>query len=463
MFESSWIETALGTEPPKCRFAHFNRIISDSRKIQPGDCFIAIVGEKMDGHDYVIQALGKGASGVIVHKTVPHLDEHLQSANIYTVNDTLEAYRKLGASWRAKFDIPVIGITGSVGKTTSKEILTSLLQGSLNSVLKTIGSQNGFVGIPMTLLDLRVNHKAAIIEIGIDEIGAMLPHMELVRPTACLLTAIGPEHLEKLKDVETVAKEELISLQWTHDHNGVISVNLDDPYISPHVKSWKKENVTTFSLTESTADYFGEWSESTQTITITDNKGEKTKVKTPLPGIHNARNFLGAFALAKSLGQNTEKLIDGFIHHFENAEGRSRWEHVDQLGIDVLCDYYNASPVSVGAALDVLKSHTAKGKKWVALADMLELGTDELKFHRDLSKKIVGAFSNVLLFGNRMKSLHEELKHLKFSGENLHFETIEELTTHLKKNIHSGDICLIKGSRSMKMERVWKALHESKS
>lgn len=452
----------LGIQPPKRRFAHFNRIVSDSRKVQPGDCFIALIGEKMDGHDYVIQALTKGASAVIVHKPVAHLDEHIESANIYNVTDTLDAYRRLGASWRAKFNIPVIAVTGSVGKTTSKEILTSCLQGALHTVLKTIGSQNGFVGIPMTLLELRESHRGAIIEIGIDDIGAMLPHMELVRPTACLLTAIGPEHLEKLKDVATVAKEELISLNWTHDQGGVIAINLDDAYIAPHANKWKKELTVTFSLSES-ADFLGSWNESTQTLTVKEKKGKSVTIKTPLPGIHNARNLLGAYALARKLELESEKLIDGFTHHFENAEGRSRWEHVKALGIDVLCDYYNASPVSVAAALEVLSTQSSKGKKWVILADMLELGPDELKFHQGLAPKILGNFSNVLLFGHRMKSLHEELKHLGFKGENLHFESIDELTSHLKQSVRAGDLCLIKGSRSMKMERVWKALHETQS
>ena len=460
MFESTWIETALEVKLSQRRFSHFNRIISDSRKVQPGDLFIALVGEKMDGHDYALQALSKGASGIIVHKEIPGAAE---SANVYLVKDTLEAYRKLAASWRAKFKIPVIAVTGSVGKTTSKEILTSFLQGAVHSVLKTEGSQNGFVGIPMTLLELRDNHKAAVIEIGIDDKGAMLPHMELVRPTACLLTAIGPEHLEKLIDVKTVAEEEIISLKWTHDHAGVIAVNMDDPEISPTFQRWKKQSIASFSLDSKNTDFSGSFDESNQTITIHEAGQKSHTVTTPLPGIHNARNLLGAFAIARKCGMNADAMIDGFRTHFEGAEGRSRWAKVDSLGIDVLCDYYNASPVSVAAALDVLKAHKSKGKKWVVLADMLELGPNELEFHKGLAPKIIdGKFDHVLLFGNRMKSLNEELKKLSFKGEHHHFESIEALNESLLKSIQSKDCCLIKGSRSMKMERVWKALHESK-
>lgn len=463
VFSSTWVAKTLGLlEAPHTFLAlDFTRIISDSRKVQPGDLFIALVGEKMDGHDYVTKALDQGATGVIVHQDIPGLEKYDGKANIYLVADTLKAYRALGHAWRKNFDIPVIAITGSVGKTTTKELITGMLKGANPSVLKTEGSQNGFVGIPMTLLELRDTHTAAVIEIGIDDIGAMKPHMELVEPTACLLTAIGPEHLEKLKDIATVTREEMISLEWTVRQGGKIAINEDDTEIHHAAAKLKGPGTFRFSLKSRDADFYGVYDSEKQTLEVTEKNGSQTLLELPLPGAHNAANALGAFAMARALGMGSRNLAIGLATQFKAADGRSRWVDLSHGRNWILCDYYNANPASVAAAIEVLVQRKSNGKRWVCLGDMLELGPGELDFHRALAPLLEKhSIHHVLLFGPRQKALAETLQSKGFKGQFAHFENIDQLSNALIHGLKPGDTCLIKGSRSMKMERVWKTLHE---
>jgi UDP-N-acetylmuramoyl-tripeptide--D-alanyl-D-alanine ligase len=210
----SFVAHALGlTLPGVLSTQAFSSVASDSRKIQPGCLFVALRGEKFDGHDFILQAIEGGARGVICRRDFARPAG--SAAKFFPVEDTLAAYRRLAGAWRREYPIPVVAVAGSVGKTTTKELLTAILRGKWDDVLKTQGSQNGFVGIPLTLLELTPPHGAAVIEVGIDETGAMEKHIQLVQPSVAVLTAIGPEHLEKLHDIPTVAREEGLALSHT--------------------------------------------------------------------------------------------------------------------------------------------------------------------------------------------------------------------------------------------------------
>ncbi|MEK6579215.1 MAG: Mur ligase family protein, partial [Bdellovibrionota bacterium] len=210
---------------------HFSLVTTDSRKIQRGCLFVALKGDRFDGHAFIDSAIRSGAAGILVKKgtKIPKSGPPIE---IFEVDDTLEAYRALAGAWRREFDIPVVVVAGSVGKTTTKELLTSLLRAKWPNVLKTEASQNGFIGVAMTLLELRPEHDAAVIEVGIDEPGAMEKHIPLICANAVVLTAIGPEHLEKLIDIETVAKEECKAFELIAKTGGTVFVNLDDPWIT---------------------------------------------------------------------------------------------------------------------------------------------------------------------------------------------------------------------------------------
>lgn len=375
----------------------------------------------------------------------------------FEVPETVAAFRQLGAAWRREFSIPLVLVAGAVGKTTTKEILSAILQGKWKSVLKTQGSQNGFVGIPMTLLELKESHDAAVIEVGIDEIGAMEQHLPLVEATVAVLTAIGPEHLEKLKDIPTVAREEGFALQYVADQGGLIAVNLDDEWIKPHAALPRGSKIR-YSLSGAPdADLRGELSASLDAIAVTGRGFQGARFELPMPGRHNAQNALAAIAIAVGLGL-TEQEIRAGLAGFKAPEGRSQVRALAD-GTPVLCDYYNANPTSTEAALELLTQMASSGKRrWACLADMLELGPDELSFHRGLASKIRSlGVERVLLFGPRMKSLAQEL-----GGTAEHFETHAALASRLASELRSGDVVLIKGSRGMKMEEVWKLLESRK-
>jgi UDP-N-acetylmuramoyl-tripeptide--D-alanyl-D-alanine ligase len=462
-----FVARALGLTLPPALLASsiecFTSVTTDSRKVQPGCLFVALKGENFDGHTFVNKAIHQGARGIVCQRGSAVGEP--QSALVYTVDDTLNAFRKMAAAWRREFSIPFIAVAGAVGKTTTKELLTAILSGKFTHVLKTQGSQNGFVGIPMTLFDLRPEHEAAVIEVGIDEIGAMKQHMELVAATAAVLTTIGPEHLEKLRDVPTVAQEEGIALTFVAHSGGLVAINLDDPWIKPHAKTIRSGTKLTYGMDDAEAQIKGTYDSQAGTLRVQNTlKNEKTNETTtyplPIAGLHNARNALAAIAIATGLGLTSSEITAG-LKKFKNPDGRSEVREVGKSNrkIRVVCDYYNANPTSTEAGLDLLDLVAKKSKRFACLADMLELGTDEEKFHRNLSGPILKhSVEHVFLYGTRMKALQDELKKKNFNKDFRHFSDHDEMFKALTEKVQSGDTVLIKGSHSMKMEKVWESL-----
>jgi len=483
-FSHLWISQQIGTPIIDLSgITAWSEFVHDSRQVSQTQFFIALPGERVDGHDFVLAALDKGVRGFIVSQEWttknPEALTRLRSssATVFAVPSPLEAYRVLAREWRRRFRIPVFCIAGSVGKTTTKELITALLRGRFSSVLKTTGSQNGFVGIPMTLLALESHHEAAVIEVGIDEIGAMKQHLEIVLPTQSIVTAIGAEHLEKLVDLETVTREESIALGWTLDAGGRIALPKSDPYLYPYFQKTlhpAEPSVATYALTGTTPDLptptvRGDWNAQSGILkVIVTATGHLTpgefELRSPLPGKHNALNLLGAATLALQSGVTPAQMTQGLSSHFQGAYGRSELQEI-RGGIRVLCDYYNANPNSVRAALDTLLDLTQalspRPKRWVCLADMLELGSEELSFHRELAPPLLQAgVDEICLFGERMRALHHELKTRAMASKTHHFATREAMAEFLASHAQSGDWVLIKGSRSMKMEEVFKLWKE---
>jgi UDP-N-acetylmuramoyl-tripeptide--D-alanyl-D-alanine ligase len=440
----------------------FTCVTTDSRKVIPGCLFVALKGDQFDGHDFIEKAISQGARGILCRRGFPITGT--KEICVFPVEDPLGAYRRLAASWRREFSTPIIVVAGSAGKTTTKELLAAILQGKWPHVLKTQGSQNGFVGIPMTLLELHPEHEAAIIEVGIDEIGAMQQHMTLLGANAAVITAIGPEHLEKLQDVPTVAREEGIALSAVAKTGGIVAINLDDPWIRPHLTTLKGGRKVPFSIegAKSNLDMItGHLSEDGKTLTYHGLGIEKNSLEVPLLGKHNASNLLAAISLAAGLGLSAEEITRG-LKKFKGAEGRSEIRELPG-NTAVVCDYYNAQPASVAAGLELLSQVAKNSEKsrarWACLGDMLELGPNEEKFHRELAEKIIELeLENVLLFGPRMLFLSEELKTRGFTGAFSHFSSQMDLAQALTEKAKPGDAILIKGSRGMKMEEVWKIL-----
>ncbi len=442
----------------KLKPSSFTQVVTDTRKMIPGALFIAIPGENFDGHDFIESAISKGVKGVLCRNDF-EIKEHAEVV-FFRVDDPVQAFRTLAQEWRNEFKIPVIAIGGSEGKTTTKELLAAILKGKFEKVLKTEGSQNGYLGIAMTLVELHKKHQVAVVEIGIDEIGAMEKHVRIVNPTHGILTSIGPEHLEKLKDLQTVAREETLLLYEILKKGGTIALDLDNPWLDSLVQektgrilgyqmSQKKPN---FAFDVIVGHYSGE------ELTVENFESKPLHFKLPLPGIHNAKNLLGAIALAKTLGLNSNEIRLG-LENFPHPTDRSVIEILPNKMIFIR-DYYNANPTSMEAGLKLLDETANKLKppaiKWACLGDMLELGAVEEKYHREVSRMILELkIENVLLFGERMKSLLDELRKKKFKGFMKHCATHLEMAKTLKEKLHPEDVVLIKGSHGMKMEEVW--------
>ena len=435
-------------------------VSTDSRTVQAGDLFVAIKGDYLDGHDFISQAVEKGAAAVLCERYPA--DTRQVGIDIFLVENSLESFRLLARHWRELIDPTVVAVAGSVGKTTTKDMLAALISGKFKKLIWTKGSQNGFLGLPITLMNINADTEAAVIEVGIDAPDAMRKHIDLVRPEVALVTAISEEHLEWLKNLETVAQEENLILIETAAAGGTAVINLDDPWIKPLMGSLQASGKIGFTLHGNPAAdvvvgrFFG------TRLEINGFNRFQFDLPCPLPGEHNARNLLGAVAVALVLGVTPDEMEEG-LSSFAPSGGRSQMETLPS-GVKILCDYYNANPASMRAAFRVVESAAhPQSTRWLCLADMKELGEREETLHRELADEIVRLGPNVrlLLYGAKMKWLSDEIRQRGLKVSVKEFESLDLLAQDVKKSAKSGDFVLLKGSRSMKMETVWERLQTS--
>lgn len=434
-----------------------HKVTTDSRAVTHGDLFVALKGDSFDGHDFITQAVQKGAIAVLCEKYPA--DATQEGIDIFLVENSLESFRLLARHWREVVDPTVVAVAGSVGKTTTKDMLAAILSAKYQNLIWTKGSQNGFIGLPMTLMEIKPDTEAAVIEVGIDAPGAMIQHIDVVRPEVSLVTAISEEHLEWLKDLETIAREENLILEETARAGGTSIINLDDPWIKPLMHTIKSHGKVGFTLGGVAGPHTVAGRLKGASLKIEGLGRESFTVTCPLPGEHNARNLLGAITAALVLGVTADQIEEG-LSGFVSSGGRSQLEVLPGGG-KVLCDFYNANPASMRAAFSVASNSRSKnGVLWLCLGDMKELGTSEEALHRGLAADIkdLGSGVRVLLYGDRMKWLGAELRSIAPEILVKEFEQLDSLASEIKSQFKSEDFALIKGSRSMKMEKVWEQL-----
>ncbi len=377
----------------------------DSRTVKPGELFIPIKGPNFDGHDFIEEARKKGAL-------------------VLNVKDGNKALQKLAKEQRTKFKIPIIGVTGSVGKTTTKDMLASILAQE-KLTLKNEENYNNEIGVPLTLLKLNKKHKYAVIEMAMQGLGEIELLANIVRPNIAIITNIGEAHLEFLKNKKNVAKAKAEIFKYQTKKDFAI-INADDEFFGNLSKAAKqKSKVVTFGIIKK-AD-----------ITPKDLKG----IKLPLPGQHNIYNALAAIAAAKLLGIKKKSIKKGLETFKASSKRMDIFDHPN--GIRIINDTYNANPQSMEAALKVLSIHQAR--KVAVLGDMFELGKKSIPAHKrigKLARKLgVDEFITVGKLSKNMKANH-------------HFKNNQAAIIGLKKLILKGDAILIKGSRGMKMEEI---------
>lgn len=439
----------------------------DSRTIKEGDLFFAIKGDKFDGHDFLNDVIKKGTAGLVVQEG--HLmtnslisGEHTGCA-VITVADTMLALQETAGYYRDKFSIPVIGITGSNGKTTTKEMLWNILSCRM-SVLKNEGNMNNHIGVPLTLLKLNQSHQMAVIEMGISDKGELTRLCQITKPTSAVITNIGPSHLEKLGRIENVAEAKGEILDFIKPE-GVSVLNMDDTFFDVF-KAKSAGKVISFGMSSS-SDVYTEFTDNALNLKSLDNTTftlicplGKSEIKMNVIGIHNLYNALCAAAAAYGLGVQLDNIKQG-LERFTPVKMRSTIEKVG--GIFIINDTYNANPASMVAAIDMLKNIKEGKQKFVVLGDMLELGENTERAHHDLGKYIgnagidgliaVGELAAYIADGAAAAGMDEN-RILTFND---YTETLEKITQWLNR----GDVLLVKGSRGMKMERIVEGLKET--
>lgn len=441
---------------------------TDSRSLTKGFAFVALGGERFDGHEFVPEAFRCGAPVAVVSRAWSRSRVARQVADpLVIVDDPLAAYGHIARTHRDSFDIPVIAIAGSNGKTTTKDLLADLL--SLRwKVLKTEGNLNNQIGAPATLLRIRSDHQMAVIEIGTNSPGEIALLCEIVNPTHGLITSIGREHLELLGSLQGVAFEEGELFRYLEKHGGRAIVNLDDPYIA--AMETGRDRRTTYG-TKGKGDIRGRvgkvdrWG--APRLRVIDRHGRREsqiEVLLGTPGRHSALNALAAAAAARLLGLPmalVKKGLQSFVPAVSgNGYGRLA-PMTAACGAAILNDTYNANPDSTIAALETLASITPSpgGMRIAVLGDMLELGKSSASEHRRIADEIdrVGVIDQVLFHGPEMKHAWRRLACLARKRSMrlpLHFDDKERLINAALAFLSADDVLLVKGSRGMRMEDV---------
>jgi UDP-N-acetylmuramoyl-tripeptide--D-alanyl-D-alanine ligase len=421
----------------------FESVSTDTRTLAPRALFVALKGERHDGHDFLGLAAEKHAAGALVQDAA-RLPTNLPGL---VVNDTREALGRLAAYWRGKFEAPLVALTGSNGKTTVKEMLASILRAASTeaAVHATRGNLNNDIGVPLTLLELGPGHRYAVIEMGMNHAGEIRYLTRLASPDVALVNNAGPAHIEFFASVEAIARAKGEIFEGLKP-GGTAVINADDR----HAGLWRElagaRRVVEFGLSQPaavSATYRLKWLESE--IVVKTPLGEAAAVLRA-PGVHNVRNAVAAAAAAVALQVPAPAIAKG-LARYAGVKGRLQ-RKAGLNGATLIDDTYNANPDSVRAAIAVLAQ--APGDKLLVLGDMGELGPGSSELHAE-----VGRFAREQGIG-RMLALGEASAHAAraFGSGARHFDRIEDLLAEARTALAPGVTALVKGSRFMQMERV---------
>jgi UDP-N-acetylmuramoyl-tripeptide--D-alanyl-D-alanine ligase len=420
----------------------FYNASNDTRTIGQRDIFFALKGTKRDGHEFLKDVLEK-ASGAVISKNV---DVKLSSKTVVMVEDTLKALQDLGKYLRCQFKGKVIAVLGSNGKTTTKELIATLLSKKYK-VLKTESNFNNSIGVPLCLSRIENNTEIMVLELGTNKKGDIKELCEIVYPQYAVITNIGYEHLEGFGSLEGVREGELEVLSYIK----TLFANGDDEFLMEGLKDWKEQLVTfgfkkKHNYYSSNVDFKNNGMEF-----VFHTKKSKIPIKTQLTGIYNIYNLTAACAVAVYFGI-TPDMIKESVKHFSPIRMRSEIWRIN--GLEILFDAYNANPSSMKAAIDELSRRKKEKRAIAVLGDMLELGSFSQEAHQQLGKWLkehgIDQFIGV---GNFIK---EALRYM----DGIVFDEVDEAGKFLKSQLCGNEVILIKGSRAIKMERILEFLME---
>lgn len=418
----------------------------DSRQAAPGFLFVPIKGERFDGHDFIPAAREAGALCVLCEKP-------LADGPYILVGSALEAFQAIAQFYRSLFDIPVVGITGSVGKTTTKELIAGVLAQKF-SVLKNEGNLNNQTGVPLTVMRLKRSHEAAVIEMGTNHFGEIRSLAKIARPGICVITNIGEAHLEFFGSKEGILKAKSEMFEYM-EPGAAIVINGDDPYLNTLTK--KYPDALTYGFGEGNA---------VRAVNAVDlglmgtrftakHGGRETEVTVPSPGEHMVLNALAALAVGRLTGVDDELIVCG-IGGFCPTSGRMNV--TDTGSIRIINDAYNANPTSMAASISVAAK--AQGRRVCILGDMFELGDGENEYHRETGRRAAAEGIDLIICTGRLsKHIYEGAKEAGAAA--LYFLDKGSMMQALPQLIKKGDTVLVKASHGMHLETVAEWLEEN--
>jgi UDP-N-acetylmuramoyl-tripeptide--D-alanyl-D-alanine ligase len=459
------VEGLTGYRWPAAEEQRITQVVIDSRQAGAGSLFVALPGEHVDGHDYVADAFKRGAVAALVQRLpdvecatldtaqLSQLPSSVSPPVCLKVADSLKGLQQLATYWRARFEVQVIGITGSVGKSSTKELMSAVLRQRYNT-LKNPGNLNNEIGLPLTLLGLDQTHERVVLEMGMYDLGEIRELCAIARPHTGVITNVGPTHLERLQTIERIAqaKAELVEAL---PPNGTAILNRDDPFVWA-MAGKTQAHVFTYGLTPE-ADLWASdiVSEGLEGIRfVLHYQDDDIHAKVPLLGRHSVHTSLRAAAVGLVEGMTWQEIMTGL----QKSAVQLRLVSVSGInGATLLDDTYNASPTSTIAALNLLDD--LSGRKIAVLGDMAELGEYEEEGHRKVGCRAADAVQVLVTVGSRARLIAEEARACGLPGHAVtELDTNDQAVAYLRQTVQPGDIVLIKGSRSMAMEEIVAAL-----
>lgn len=426
-----------------------NGVTIDSRSITKGMLFIPFKGENVDGHKYVAQALNDGA-GASFYQIGTELPENIAGPIIW-VEDTLIALQQLAEAYLRYVDPKVIAVTGSNGKTTTKDMIESVLHTEFK-VKKTQGNYNNEIGLPLTILELNEDTEISILEMGMSGFHEIELLSNLAKPDIAIITNIGESHMQDLGSREGIAQaksEITIGLK----ENGTFIYDGDEPLLKPHVDKVDQANCISVGLNDSNDLVCHIEDNVDKGIAFTINNEERYEL--PILGVHNMKNATIAIAVGKTLGLSYDVIYNNIKH--VTLTGMRMEQHVLDNNITVINDAYNASPTSMKAAIDTLSA--LQGRNIIILADVLELGPNSQVMHKEVGEYLKDKNIDVLLtYGDDAQYIHQTGQYHVFNAS--HYNDKQQLINDLQQLIQPQDNILVKGSRGMKLEDIVNALLE---
>lgn len=413
----------------------------DSRTVKKGNIFFAIKGEKFDGHNFVKDAVSKGVSAVVVSEQLPLIRKF---PAIY-VKDTTTALQDFAKHYRNMFNVKVIGITGSNGKTTTKDILTSVLS-QKTSVLSTPGNFNNHIGLPLTLFKLEKRHGYCVLEMGANHKGEIARLCEISSPSAGIITNIGTAHIGNFGSLKNVLKEKT-ELFNSLGPNGIAVINNDDKFITSFIEKINCKKITFGVKNNSDVTACDILLKTGKTTFFLQYKKRKEKIVLPVAGLFNVYNALAAAGTAVTLGYSVNEITAG-IREFVPPSKRMETINLKN-GIVIVNDSYNANPTSMRSAIENFAKIFYNNRKILVLGDMLELGNFEIAEHER-----IGRFIKTNKYADEVLTVGDSAKYIMNKSGGVWFESKNKLLEYLEKNLKYGDAVFFKASRKIGLDEV---------